>query len=220
MRVNYARAARDSPPHFSSRLSSLSFISSLPLQSSTIYELSYRKKFDDRYIDKSRKLERHIFVVNAQGARKRESKRREGARDAENRQNERTKRRREEQSCRKRERERWGRGRERDNDTPRWLVRGMQITGGADVFEPASKPGRGARACVSPMVSVKYLVRARGMATPHAYSVRKRKREREKERETAFSSSSLLPCSSTTIGTFSATADLMPLYFLILLLVQ
>lgn len=66
--------------------------------------------------------------------------------------------------------------------TARWLVRGMQITGGADVFEPASKPGRGARACVSPMVSVKYLVRARSMATLRAYHERKRERESRRRR--------------------------------------
>lgn len=88
----------------------------------------------------------------------------------------------------RKEGERNARRRERDNDTHthththtyihtyihRWLVRGMQITGGADVFEPASKPGRGVRACVSPMVSVKYLVRARGMATLRIPRERKR----------------------------------------------
>lgn len=172
-------------------------------------------------IDKSRKLERHVFVVNAGREKTRIKEARRSARRGEP--PERTRGQTEARGTelqKEREGKMGERQRERDNDTPRWLVRGMQITGGADVFEPASKPGRGARACVSPMVSVKYLVRVRGMATPHAYSVRKRKREREKERETAFSSSSLLPCSTTTIGTFSATADLMPLYFLILLLVQ
>lgn len=139
----------------------------------------------DTRIDISVKCETGASRFRAKRTRGRESKRREGASDVENR-------RREEHRVAGRKRQRKaGRGgdRKRDNDTPRWLVRGMQITGGADVFEPASKPGRGARACVSPMVSVKYLVRARGMATPHAYFTRRRKREEEGRRETTFSSS-------------------------------
>ena len=47
-----------------------------------------------------------------------------------------------------------------------WSARGMQISGGVDVFASTSKLNRGTRKRVSPMVSVKYLVRERGMATP------------------------------------------------------